>query len=110
MKEQRNNSFLQRIGERKKQCPPWQGNTLAQSTEPNSLKEWIDQLDELFDYLLSELDPYQRVLHAISFDGNKYTCQGSKLISFNFPPNSFAKEETLVRNGPNRLEFFDIFA
>jgi glycerate-2-kinase len=79
MKEQRNNSFLQRIGERKKQCPPWQGNTLAQSTKPNSLKEWIDQLDGLFDYLLSELDPYQRVLHAISFDGKNISCGGREV-------------------------------
>ena len=79
MQEQKDNSFLQRIGERKKQFPAWQGNTLARSTKLNSLKDWIAQLDGLFDYLLSELDPYQRVLHAISFDGNTISCGGREV-------------------------------
>ena len=79
MNEQKDNSFLQRIGERKKQFPAWQGNTLARSTKPNILKDWIAQLDGLFDYLLSELDPYQRVLHAISFDGHTISCGGREV-------------------------------
>ena len=79
MNEQNNNSFLQRLGERKKQCPPWQGNTLARSTKSQLLKDWVAKLDGLFDYLLSELDPYQRVLKAISFDGNIISCGGREV-------------------------------
>ena len=79
MQEQKDNSFLQRIRERKKQCPSWQGNTVDRRTKPNTLKEWVAQLDGLFDYLLSELDPYQGVLHAISFDGNKISCGGREV-------------------------------
>jgi glycerate-2-kinase len=79
MKEQRNNSFLQRILEKKKQCPLWQGNRLGQSKAGTTLSEWTAHLDHLFDYLLSELDPYQRVLHAISFDGTAVTCGGHKI-------------------------------
>ena len=74
MKEQKNKTFLQRLDEKKKQLPPWKGNRLEQSTAGTTLKEWTAQLDGLFDYLLTELDPYQRVLHAISFDGNTISC------------------------------------
>jgi glycerate-2-kinase len=76
MQEQKDNAFLQRMLERKKQYLPWQGNRVVRSTSSTALKEWIVQLDGLFDYLLSELDPYQGVLHAISFDGNKISCGG----------------------------------
>ncbi len=76
MQEQKDNSFLQRMLTRKTQCPPWQGKTLVRNAPSTALKEWIAQLDGLFDYLLSELDPYQGVLHAISFDGNTIYCGG----------------------------------
>jgi glycerate-2-kinase len=79
MQEQKDNSFLQRMLARKKQCPPWQGNKLVRNAPSTALKEWIAQLDGLFDYLLSELDPYQRVLQAISFDGNHISCGGREV-------------------------------
>jgi len=76
MQEQKDNSFLERMLTRKKQCPPWQGSTLVDDSPHAALKEWHLHLDRLFDYLLSELDPYQGVLHAISFDSNKISCGG----------------------------------
>ena len=76
MQEQKDNSFLERMLTRKKQCPPWQGNTRVDASPHAALKAWHLHLDRLFDYLLSELDPYQRVLQAISFDGNNISCGG----------------------------------
>ncbi|MDX1779276.1 MAG: DUF4147 domain-containing protein, partial [Thermodesulfobacteriota bacterium] len=76
MKEEKDNSFLQRIHKEKKQCPPWQGNRLDESKAGTTLNDWTVYLNQLFDYLLSELDPYQRVLHAISFDGSTVSCGG----------------------------------
>ena len=76
MKGQPDNLFLERMRERKKQSPPWQGNTLTAGSTPSSLREWNARLDMLFDYLLSELDPYQRVLRAVSFDGSTISCGG----------------------------------
>ena len=79
MQEQQDNSFLQRMLKRKQLCPPWQGNTLADDSPHMALQEWHLHLDGLFDYLISELDPYQRVLQAISFDGNKISCGGREV-------------------------------
>jgi len=78
MKKERKNTFLKRISEKKKPCPPWQGDRLDQSNAGTILSGWTAHLDNLFDYLLSELDPYQRVLHAISFDGTTVSCGGRK--------------------------------
>lgn len=80
MKEEKKNSFLQRLGEKKKQCPPWQGDRLDQRKAVTLLSGWTAHLDNLFDYLLLELDPYQRVLHAISFDGTTVSCGGRKVF------------------------------
>jgi glycerate-2-kinase len=79
MKEEKHNSFLQRIYKEKKQCPPWQGNILGRSRVGTLLSGWTASLDQLFDYLLSELDPYQRVLQAISFDGSTVSCGGREV-------------------------------
>lgn len=72
-------SFLQRIIEKKKTCTPWQGDTLDPSAPTGKLKEWRNRLDGLFDHLLSELDPYQRVLKSISFDDRNVCCGGGEV-------------------------------
>ncbi|MBE9521796.1 MAG: DUF4147 domain-containing protein [Proteobacteria bacterium] len=73
-------SFLQRIIDKKSKCPPWQGDKLDKGAPTGKLKELRSRLDRLFDHLLSELDPYQRVLKSISFDGSKVRCGGSEAI------------------------------
>ena len=72
-------SFLQRLIDKKSQSPPWQGDKLDSGSSTSKLKELRSKLDELFDYLLTELDPYQRVLKSISFDGTKVRCGGSEV-------------------------------
>jgi glycerate-2-kinase len=79
MQEQNDSPFLVRMLTRKKQCPPWQGNTRVDASPHAALKEWHLHLDRLFDYLLAELDPYQRVVQAISFDGNNISCSGREV-------------------------------
>lgn len=78
MRNEVRESFLQRIIDKKSQCPPWQGDRLDLAASPGPLKEMGSKLDGLFDCLLSELDPYQRVLQSIAFDGKKVRCGGSE--------------------------------
>jgi glycerate-2-kinase len=79
MEEHAQKSFLQRIVDKKKLCPPWQGHKLTQGSNISKLKKWSTKLDGLFDYVLSELDPYRRVLKSISFDGKKVLCGGLEI-------------------------------
>jgi glycerate-2-kinase len=79
MKEPALKPFEHRIADRKKQSPPWQGDTLLDVSPHVALKEWRVYLDRLFDYLLAELDPYQRVLQSITFDGKKVCCSGHEV-------------------------------
>ena len=78
-KENVRKSFLQRMINKKSQCPPWQGHKLGQDSNISKLKTLKNNLDGLFDNVLSELDPYKRVLKSISFDGKKVCCGGREI-------------------------------
>ncbi len=80
MQKEPQESFLKRLIEKKSKCPPWQGDKLDPHSSTNELKELRSRLDGLFDHLLSDLDPYQRVLKSISFDDSKVRCGGSEAI------------------------------
>ena len=78
----KNNSlplFIQRLTGKKKHPSPWQGDRIKFGSDTLELRKLRKNLDGLFDHLLSELDPYQRVLNAISFDGKRVRCGGSEL-------------------------------
>ncbi|MCK5423651.1 MAG: DUF4147 domain-containing protein, partial [Deltaproteobacteria bacterium] len=76
MKKEVKESFLKRVNERKGKLPAWQGHRLGSDWNATRLSELQNWLDEVFDHLLSELDPYQRVLNSISFDGKRVSCGG----------------------------------
>jgi len=78
-KENVQKSFLQRMINKKSQCPPWQGHKLGQDSNISKLRTLKSKLDGLFDNVLSELDPYRRVLKSISFDGKKVCCGGLEI-------------------------------
>ena len=79
MKEENAQSFLQRMINKKSQCSPWQGHKLGQDSHISKLRTLKSKLDGLFDNVLSELDPYRRVLKSISFDGKKVCCGGREI-------------------------------
>jgi glycerate-2-kinase len=76
MEKEVKESFLKRVNERKAKLPDWQGHRLGSDLDATGLSELQKWLDEVFDHLLSELDPYQRVLNSISFDGKRVSCGG----------------------------------
>jgi len=76
MGENSQKSFLQRMVSKKKQCSPWQGHRIEAGSNTSELNKLRSHLDGLFDLVLSELDPYRRVLNSISFDGEKVCCGG----------------------------------
>jgi len=73
-------SFLQRIGDGKRRCASWKGQTLTYSSDIGPLRKVRHTLEALFDHILTELDPYRRVLQSVSFDGEKVRC-GSYEVS-----------------------------
>lgn len=80
MEDNAQKSFLQRMIGKREECPPWQGRKLKQGAAISELKTLGNKLDGLFDHVLSELDPYKRVLKSISFDGKKVCCGGCEVI------------------------------
>jgi glycerate 2-kinase len=76
MEENSQKSFLQRMVGRKRQCPAWHGHKIVQGSNTSKLRALRSKLDRLFDHVISELDPYRRVLNTISFDGKKVCCGG----------------------------------
>jgi glycerate-2-kinase len=76
MEESLTNSFLKKLNNKKSACPPWQGHTIASGSNDRALKMTRTNLDGLFDHVLTELDPYNRVLNSISFDGRTVRCGG----------------------------------
>lgn len=80
MEERAQKSFLQRMAVKKRQCPPWQGHKLEHRSNISELKTLNNKLDGLFDQVLTELDPYRRVLKSISLDGKKVHCGGCEMI------------------------------
>ena len=79
MEEYAVKSFLQRMISKKRRCPLWQAYKLEQGLNTGKLRKMRSSLDGLFDHVLSELDPYRRVLKSISFDSNKVCCGGSEI-------------------------------
>jgi len=79
MKENLKKSFLQRIVSKGRYSSLWQAYKLEKGLNINRLKKMRTTLDGLFDHVLSELDPYRRVLKSISFDGKKVCCVGREI-------------------------------
>jgi len=65
--------------DKKSLYPPWQGHRLEQDSNISKLRTLKSNLDGLFDHVLSELDPYIRVLQSISFDSEKVCCGGREI-------------------------------
>lgn len=76
MEESLTDSILQKLNNKKSNCPPWQGHTITPGSDGSYLKVTRTNLDGLFDHVLTELDPYNRVLNSISFDGRTVSCGG----------------------------------